>query len=285
MSETRVKVGIRMRPEMASSTMKGFSLRESEGMMEMTVGNQPHQFKFDHVLSPTASQETVFNSCAAGICDKVLEGFNGCIFAYGQTGAGKTYTMTGPASSDSYVDRGICMRTASHFFAHAARLPPNESISIRLSVLEIYNETLTDLLRESPSPPMALASTIPPAPKLTIVDTPAGVVVPSLYVLPLSSEEDALSMLMEADSNRVVAEHQLNRSSSRSHVVYTFYITRTKERVLSQNQGHQANPRNHHQSGGGHNSSSSSSSSSDPEVIQVSSDSIFFNALLPLNGS
>lgn len=277
MSETRVKVGIRMRPELASSMMKGFSLRESDGTMEMTVGNQPHQFKFDHVLSPTASQETVFNSCAAGICDKVLEGFNGCIFAYGQTGAGKTYTMTGPANSDSYVDRGICMRTASHFFAYAARMPPNESISIRLSVLEIYNETLTDLLRES-APPMALASAIPPAPKLTIVDTPAGVVVPSLYVLPLSSEEDALSMLMEADSNRVVAEHQLNRSSSRSHVVYTFYITRTKERVLSQNQGHQGtNPRHQHQPGG--------AGGSDPEVTQVGFSRLIVSKFVKFQGS
>lgn len=230
MAETRVAVAIRVRPELAFSMMKGFVLREEEGALDMTVNAQQNAFKFDHVFGPSVSQESVFHTCAASICDKVIEGFNGCIFAYGQTGAGKTYTMTGPANSDAFADRGICMRTASYLFAHASRLPPNDSLSIRLSVLEIYNESLTDLLREAP-PPMAIAATLPPAPKLIIVDTPAGVVVPSLYVLPLSSEEDAFSLLLEADGNRVVAEHQLNRSSSRSHVVYTFYLTRTRARL------------------------------------------------------
>lgn len=229
-SDHRVRVGIRVRPELPSSFMKGFNIHEHDGSIDLLVANQNNSFKFDHVFGERASQQDVFDKCGLPICDKVLEGFNGCIFAYGMTGAGKTYTMTGPGSSESYVDRGICMRTASYLFAQAARVSRergSDSISIRVSVLEIYNESLTDLLRESP-PPMALAASIPPPPKLSIVDTPSGVVVPSLYVLPLASEEDALSMLLEADANRVVAEHQLNRSSSRSHVVYTFYITRTR---------------------------------------------------------
>lgn len=209
-SDNRVKVGIRVRPELPASTMKGFNIIENDASIDMVVSSQQHAFKFDSVLGPTATQEAVFTSCAQGICDKVLEGFNGCVFAYGQTGAGKTHTMTGPQDSTSYVDRGICMRTASYFFSQLARLHSStqDSLSVRLSVLEIYNEVLTDLLREAPTS----QHTPDPirAPKLTIVDTPQGVAVPSLYVLPLSSEEDAFSLLMEACSNRVIAEHQVS---------------------------------------------------------------------------
>ena len=83
-SSSSVKVGIRVRPEMPFSTMKGFILREGEGTMDITVNSQSNPFKFDHVIGPSVSQESVFNTCAAGICDKVVDGFNGCVFAYGQ---------------------------------------------------------------------------------------------------------------------------------------------------------------------------------------------------------
>ena len=113
-------------------------------------------------------------------------------------------------------------------------------------MLEIYNENITDLLRNASSmtptsAPTATATatasnsnnssmknTNQPTQKLSIVDTPNGIIIPGLYLLPLSSEEDAYNLLFEAYSNRVVAEHQLNRRSSRSHVIYTFYVTRTR---------------------------------------------------------
>ena len=146
--------------------------------------------------------------------------------------------MTGPANDD-FVERGLCMRTAGCLFERSRKInaTENNSISIRLSVLEIYNEAITDLLRNSPSiSAMALSSgsshiqtqTQAQIQKLSIVDTPNGIIIPGLYLLPLSSEEDAYNLLFEAYSNRVVAEHQLNRRSSRSHVIYTYYITRTK---------------------------------------------------------
>ena len=153
--------------------------------------------------------------------------------------------MTGPANDD-YAERGLCMRTAGCLFERSRRMNATESnsVSIRLSVLEIYNETITDLLRNT-SAMTAIPSTSRRAstkttiqqtqtqtptqiPKLSIVDTPNGIIIPGLYLLPLSSEEEAYNLMFEAYSNRVVAEHQLNRRSSRSHVIYTFYITRTR---------------------------------------------------------
>ena len=155
--------------------------------------------------------------------------------------------MTGPANDD-FAERGLCMRTAGCLFERSRRMNATESnsVSIRLSVLEIYNETITDLLRNTSAMTMtAIPSTSicsknstktaiqqtqtqTQTPKLSIVDTPNGIIIPGLYLLPLSSEEEAYNLMFEAYSNRVVAGHQLNRRSSRSHVIYTFYITRTR---------------------------------------------------------
>ena len=155
----------------------------------------------------------------------------------------QTYTMTGP-TSDTFVDQGLCMRTAACLFERARKVnsKENNTISIRLSVVEIYNENMTDLLRNSTSTSASRSATpanqqpqsqIHQLPtqhtqKLSIVDTVNGIIIPGLYLLPLSSEDEAYELLFEAYSNRVVAEHQLNRRSSRSHVIYTFYVTKTR---------------------------------------------------------
>jgi hypothetical protein len=175
--------------------------------------------------------------CAIPIIDDAIEGYNGCIFAYGQTGAGKTYTMSGP-SVETHHERGLCKRTADYLFEKARIISNNRegSISLKLSALEIYNESVIDLLRDSSASLNGISdnkssthSIVPAAvPKLTIIDTPSGVMLPALFLLPMASTEDAYSFLLESYSNRAVGEHMLNRRSSRSHVLYTFYITRTK---------------------------------------------------------
>ena len=141
------------------------------------------------------------------------------------------------------------MRTAASLFERARKvnLTENNTISIRLSVVEIYNENMKDLLRNSTSTSTSTSLSNPTASvsagvnngnsqsqsqtqtqKLSIVDTVNGIIIPGLYLLPLSCEDDAYNLLFEAYGNRVVAEHQLNRRSSRSHVIYTYYITRTR---------------------------------------------------------
>jgi Kinesin motor domain len=122
------------------------------------------------------------------------------------------------------LDTYVVMRSATYIFDKASRMA--DSISVRLSILEIYNETLIDLLRD-PVPSLVTPATIMP-PKLTIAETVNGVVIPAMYVLPVSNEDDVYAMYLDSCSNRMVSEHQLNRKSSRSHVIYTFYITRTR---------------------------------------------------------
>jgi len=250
-----VRVAIRTRPEHTEHT-KDYALLEESGSIRLTVGGQKHEFTFDHVFSNTARQEDVFNKCAVSICQDVLEGYNGSIFAYGQTGAGKTHTMSGPVDIEDYDnDRGLCMRVASYLFANSRRLP--DTVTLRLSILEIYNEQLIDLLRE----PSTSAPHVQSVPKLSIVEIPEqGVLVPGLYVMPLSSEEDAFSFFLTAHRNRVVAEHQLNRNSSRSHVICTFYIDRVRNGLSQESRS------NHRKAAPGTNSNIATDA--DPEMIQ-----------------
>lgn len=219
-----VRVSVRVRPETVEQTLDPFKLDAESGSISLTVAGHGHDFVFDEVFSQDASQAEVFNKSATDICKNVLDGYNGTIFAYGQTGAGKTHTMSGPAEIDNYErDCGLCMRTATYLFEKSRKMA--DAVSIRLSILEIYNENLIDLLQPAPTASNTVSVTTQAAPKLNVIEKPTGVSVPALRVMPLAHEEDAFAFMLDAHHNRVVAEHQLNRASSRSHVLYTFYIT------------------------------------------------------------
>ena len=87
----RITVGIRIKPETESETIKSFSHNlksEGGGNVEISANNSKHDFAFDFVFGQHANQEEIFDKCARPVVDAVLEGYNGTLFAYGQTGAG-----------------------------------------------------------------------------------------------------------------------------------------------------------------------------------------------------
>ncbi|NXB11191.1 KIF9 protein, partial [Cnemophilus loriae] len=171
-------------------------------------------FKLDGLLHNT-SQEKVYETVAKDLVSKALQGYNGTIMCYGQTGAGKTYTMTGAPSE--YRNRGIIPRAIQQIFKSAAEFL-NILVTVRISYLEIYKEALFDLL--APALGRGCKDT-----QLAVMDGPQGVYVKGLSIHPVSHEEEALQLLFEAgETNRVVAEHSLNKNSSRSHCIFTMYI-------------------------------------------------------------
>ncbi|NWS86726.1 KIF9 protein, partial [Toxostoma redivivum] len=171
-------------------------------------------FKLDGLLHNT-SQEMVYETVAKSLVSKALQGYNGTIMCYGQTGAGKTYTMTGAASE--YRNRGIIPRAIQQIFKLAAEFL-NILVTVRVSYLEIYNETLFDLL--APALGRGCKDN-----QLAVMDGPQGVYVKGLSIHPVSHEEEALHLLFEAgETNRVIGEHSLNKNSSRSHCIFTLYI-------------------------------------------------------------
>ncbi|NXL93378.1 KIF9 protein, partial [Alectura lathami] len=170
-------------------------------------------FRLDGVLHH-ASQDLAYQTVAEELVSAALAGCNGTIMCYGQTGAGKTYTMMG-ATAD-YRHRGIIPRAIQQVLRTVAR-SVDALVTVRISYLEIYNETLTDLLA---APNGGGAGEV----QMAVVDCPQGVCVRGLSVHSVSDEEEALNLLFEARRSKVIAEHTLNKNSSRSHCIFTIYI-------------------------------------------------------------
>ena len=154
------------------------------------INNQILDWSFclDRVLH-NASQDDVYEECAKDIVTKTLDGCNGTVLAYGQTGAGKTFTMTG--STENFQHRGVIPRAIQQVFREI-----NErselAITVRISYLEIYNETMYDLLSTLPG-------VLPVDPGLlTVTEDDGGFTrVKGLSVHHASSEEEALNFLFE----------------------------------------------------------------------------------------
>ncbi|KAF7455982.1 Kinesin-like protein KIN-5C [Cryptosporidium felis] len=180
-------------------------------------------FSFDGVCSSFTSQRELFKQYVVPIVDEVLLGFNCTIFAYGQTGTGKTYTMEGDMRE--YLESnnleltehaGIIPRAVQLIFE---RLESQYTeYGVRVSYLEIYNEELSDLLSDEKL-------------NLRIYDDVAGkrgLNVDRLEEVPVNKAQDILNILSTAVRKRRTAETLLNKSSSRSHCIFTITI-HTKE--------------------------------------------------------
>lgn len=102
------------------------------------------RFTFDAVFGPDSQQEQVFEAVAMPIIDSVMSGYNGTIFAYGQTGTGKTHTMEGQPEPDQ---QGVIPRSFSHIFSSIQETGSTKYV-IAVSFLEIYNEQIRDLLAQ-----------------------------------------------------------------------------------------------------------------------------------------
>ena len=139
------------------------------------------------------------------------KGLNGTVFAYGQTGSGKTFTISGSPSNFNY--RGIIPRGITRIFQEIGGKPDYDFV-VKISYLEIYNETVFDLL--SPLP------TLEQKGEITFQEDSRGnVTVKGLTKHVVNNEEEAFNLLFEGESNRTISEHQLNKESTRSHCIFT----------------------------------------------------------------
>ena len=179
------------------------------------INNQVLDWHFttDGVLH-NASQEEVYAKCASRLVKLTLNGFNNTLFAYGQTGSGKTYTMTG--TTGNFQHRGIIPRAISELYKDIdERL--EFDITVRISYLEIYKDNIYDLLG-------TLNCTGANPHHLTITeDDQLMTYVKGLACHVAKTEEEALNLLFEGETNRTISEHLLNRRSSRSHCIFTIY--------------------------------------------------------------
>lgn len=155
---------------------------------------------------------------------QALEGFSATVFAYGQTGSGKTYTMAGgqddwERQNVSAID-GVIPRSVRYIFDQVAARKDKVKYTVRASFLEIYNENVRDLWNPSSG-------------CLSIREYPPGYwrgfYVEDLYIFECTNVEDMLFMLSEGMRHRAVGSHNLNKDSSRSHSMLTFYLESEEE--------------------------------------------------------
>jgi len=159
-------------------------------------------------------QEDVYSTVAEEIVENVIGGYNGTVFCYGQTGAGKTYTMSGNPAA--YQHRGIVPRAIAQIFREVDMRVEKE-FTVRVSYLEIYNESMYDLLSSTPGA----------GPNLTVTTEGGVTSVRGLSQVVVASEEEALAQFFQGESMRTTSEHVLNAASSRSHCVFTVHVEAT----------------------------------------------------------
>jgi kinesin family protein 6/9 len=193
----------------------------------------PTTFQFEKILPPPTTNSSVYTLSALPLIRSSLAGFNATLLTYGQTGAGKTYTTFGPpAGASAYKERGLAARAIAGAFEEINRYKTvNEGmggtpIEVRLSCIEIYNESVFDLLGFSGEDDSKDSGRDGGVPSLSLFESPsAGVQIRGLKMPLVNSAEEGLNLLFESQMNRAIAEHQLNDASSRSHCIFTFHFT------------------------------------------------------------
>ncbi|XP_033712707.1 centromere-associated protein E isoform X5 [Tursiops truncatus] len=165
-------------------------------------------FNFDRVFHSNETTKNVYEEIAVPIIDSAIQGYNGTIFAYGQTASGKTYTMLG---SQDYL--GVIPRAIHDIFQKIKKFPDREFL-LRVSYMEIYNETITDLL----------CDTEKMKPLIIREDFNRNVYVADLTEEVVYTSEMALKWITKGEKNRHYGITKMNQRSSRSHTIFRMIL-------------------------------------------------------------
>ncbi|XP_064330335.1 kinesin heavy chain isoform X1 [Phalacrocorax carbo] len=208
-TECSIKVLCRFRPLNQAEILRGDKfLPVFQGDDSVVVGGKP--YVFDRVFPPNTTQEQVYHACAMQIVKDVLAGYNGTIFAYGQTSSGKTHTMEGKLHDPQQM--GIIPRIAQDIFNHIYAMDENLEFHIKVSYFEIYLDKIRDLLDMTKT-------------NLSVHEDKNRVpYVKGCTERFVSSPEEILDVIDEGKSNRHVAVTNMNEHSSRSHSIFLINI-------------------------------------------------------------
>lgn len=217
-SSESVKVVVRCRPmnekEQAAGFRRVVSIDVKLGQIIVKnpreASELPKVFTFDSVYDCNSKQLDLYDETFRPLVDSVLLGFNGTIFAYGQTGTGKTYTMEGVKKD--LEKRGVIPNSFEHIFTHISR-SQNQQYLVRASYLEIYQEEIRDLLSQDQSR------------RLELRERPdTGVYVKDLSSFVTKSVREIEHVMNVGNQNRSVGATNMNEHSSRSHAIFVITV-------------------------------------------------------------
>lgn len=170
-------------------------------------------YEFDEVLTEFASQKRVYQAVAKPVVESVLDGYNGTVMAYGQTGTGKTYTL-GPLGEEDPATRGIMVRAMEDILAGVSL----DTDSVTVSYLQLYMETIQDLLD-------------PTNDNISIAEDPktGDVSLPGVTLVEIRDQHSFVELLKLGEAHRFAANTKLNTESSRSHAILMVHVKRSVE--------------------------------------------------------
>lgn len=188
-------------------------------------GTGSKTYHYDRVYGPAEDQAHVYASAVNAVVQSTLEGYNGSIIAYGQTGTGKTHTMEGDIEGEQ---RGVIPRASEQIFDFVKGAGgPNVQYKVSVSFLQIYNEKILDLLdakvsdgKWKPDEDFSLD---------VHEKTPGETYVAGLSEHEVDSPEQVLALLKRGSAARTTASTSMNRQSSRSHAVFAIIIEKTEQ--------------------------------------------------------
>ncbi|KAK3318660.1 P-loop containing nucleoside triphosphate hydrolase protein [Apodospora peruviana] len=214
-SANSIKVVARFRPQNKIEIESGGQpIVSFDGPDTCTIDSRENQgsFTFDRVFDMSCKQSDIFDFSIKPTVDDILNGYNGTVFAYGQTGAGKSYTMMG-TSIDDLDGRGVIPRIVEQIFASILSSAANIEYTVRVSYMEIYMERIRDLLA-------------PQNDNLPVHEEKnRGVYVKGLLEIYVSSVAEVYEVMRRGGNARAVAATNMNQESSRSHSIFVITIT------------------------------------------------------------
>ncbi|KAG9415902.1 Kinesin-like protein kif19 [Aphanomyces cochlioides] len=230
--QANILVAVRLRPQLKHDRDRGEIVKVlgSNVVVVLDPGNQKDvvgkmrnrsrekRYAFDHVFGPSDGQVTVYTHTTKFLIHGILQGFNATVFAYGCTGAGKTYTMLGTPD-----EPGIMALTLEDLFEHIqaaqAKVPSLVTYRVSVSFLEVYNENIRDLLRTDPDQDTYLDLREDPV---------KGPIVADLSEIVASNADEVMRLLRRGNKNRSQEATAANSVSSRSHAVLQVSVEQTE---------------------------------------------------------
>eukprot|EP01064_Diplonema_japonicum_P000901 TRINITY_DN1059_c0_g2_i1.p1 TRINITY_DN1059_c0_g2~~TRINITY_DN1059_c0_g2_i1.p1 ORF type:complete len:674 (+),score=102.71 TRINITY_DN1059_c0_g2_i1:23-2023(+) len=238
----RVLVAVRVRPMSAGKADGGAQQRVVVGDSDLKLviaddkKTRKKEFPYDYVFSQ--GQDEIYDCIGKQMLKEAFDGFNVCLFAYGQTGSGKTYTLQGLPGAGLPKDtppttenEGLTPRLCRDLFSIIQlKLDADPSLQIRvtLSLTEVYNEKVRDLLPATKNP----KGQEPPS--LDVYETPEKrIEVKGLAKHTVIGYERLITLIQQGNSNREVAETKMNECSSRSHQILQLHVVQQYDKVDS----------------------------------------------------
>ncbi|XP_069705904.1 kinesin-like protein KIF21A isoform X6 [Phaenicophaeus curvirostris] len=232
--ESSVRVAVRIRPQLAKEKIEGCHICTSvtPGEPQVFLGKDK-AFTFDYVFNIDSQQEEIYRQCIEKLIEGCFEGYNATVFAYGQTGAGKTYTMgTGFDVNITEEEQGIISRAVKHLFrcieekkqaAIKQGLPPPD-FKVNAQFLELYNEEILDLFDTTRD--------IDAKNKKSNIkiheDSAGGIYTVGVTTRTVNGESEMMQCLKLGALSRTTASTQMNVQSSRSHAIFTIHLCQTR---------------------------------------------------------